>query len=51
MKENLKWAIIGASIIAAVGVYVLGTRYQGVVLSGSFGSNLIIYDKITGIRK
>ena len=50
MKENVKWVILGASIIIAVFVYVRGTRYQAVATQNGFGG-VVIYDRITGERK
>jgi hypothetical protein len=50
MKENVKWLILGASIIMAVFVYVRGTRYQAIATQGGFG-DVVIYDRVTGARK
>jgi hypothetical protein len=52
MKENLKWIILGASIIIAACIYVLGTRYQTITVQTGFGgSSVVIYDRITGNKK
>ena len=52
MKQNLKWLILGLSIITAAYIYAWGTRYQAIEIHNNFGGGqLIIYNRITGERK
>ena len=53
MKENIKWAIVGISIIIVTLIYVFGTRYNAISVSGGggFSGHTVIYDRITGNSK
>ena len=52
MRENLKWIILGGSIIIATSIYVLGTRYQIVVKQQPFGGSITVtFDRFTGEQK
>lgn len=45
LKENLKWLILGVSLIIAVTIYTFGTRYVPVGSSGAY------MDRFTGVTK